>query len=1606
MASTIVDLLRARAEERGDVIAYRYLRDGESAEDVRTWAEMDRRARAIGTTLRGMGAAGTNVLMLYPPGIDFIEGYFGCLYAGATPVPAYPPEPARLARTLPRVQAIVADAKPRLAMTTRPLLALADFVFAQAPDLRTLEWVATDAIDGNSGDNWARPAISGDTFAMLQYTSGSTGTQKGVMLSHANLLANAACVFAAFEFEPDDRILSWLPMFHDMGFMSGVLQPLYSGCPVVGLSPIAFLEKPYRWVAAIHASRITVCGGPNFAYDLVVRKTTAEQRAALDLSCWKLAYNGAEAIRLETIDRFAAAFAVSKFQRNAMFPCYGLAEATLIVSGTERAAAPVAQTFDKAALEAGLVKSARVGEGQMLVASGKASPGQTIAIVDPDTGVRCPPDRVGEIWVAGDSVGHGYWMRVEESAATFVNKLADDPVHTFVRTGDLGFVLDHQLYVCGRAKDLIIVRGTNHYPQDIELTVEQTHPAIRPGCVAAFAVETGAGEERVVVVAEVDRRYHDRDRRRSGRTDVERRSGEPSRRDPDPAAPQRAGDEPLDVDRLFWDLRDAIAARHELEPHAVVLVRAGSIHKTSSGKLQRRACKAAFAANELEVLAEWRADGTKRHSDVASADKSKPTAVPVAPPLASPVAPLPMFEVDLAALRRAAVLVCAVHAETFVRALTEHQLAATVGDAAAAKAGVYAAIVSDDLALLAGLSESPTARLYITAFADPEAVRDALATGVISGVLPAKAGVPQLVAAVSEAVDAWVSHHTDLATGMIENWLAGLLAKRLDINARAIDLDAPLSGHGLDSLTMIEVQTALSEWIRQDVPDTLMRGRSSIRSIARRLTSADSRARVTQQIPVEAGIAIVGIGCAVPGAGDATALWQLVQANTDAITEIPEDRVRGGEGRTRWGGMIEGITDFDAAFFGIAPRDAAHIDPQHRLLLETTWQALEDAGLDPKELAGSDTGVFVGISGSDFIRARPELLLTDRASAAAERLSYFFNLNGPSFAIDSGDNSSLVALHLAIASLQRNECKVAIACGVNLVLTPDLPIAYAKARLLSASGRCRPLDARADGGVLSDGCGAVVLKRLSDARSGRNRIHAEVLATAIRQNGRGHGLTAPNEASQEQVLREAIRLANVRPADIHYAELNARGVPAYDAIEARALASVLGQDRAADAPCVVGSLKANLGDTRSASGLLGVIKAALILAHDEIPPLLHLREINSEVASSLVAPTLPRPWPATGGERRLATINSFGLLGSNAVVVLARDHAPALPVTAAPNPVTGHVLTISARSEDALRTLADRYATRLASTPASELAAVCFPAHLGRAAFAQRAAIVAGSPGAMRDQLAAIARGDTASKRAIGRGAARIAFVFTGRGVATARMAHQLFLVEPRFRAVIERCEAALGRSVYEDRWDATHADSAMVAIECALAELWQSWGIYPDFVLGHDVGEYAAAAIAGAITIEDAVMLAAGLAARTPVPSRAPAIPLVSTVTGKRFTGVLDEAYWRRHATEGLKFERGLKELLREGTDVFLEIGPRPVLGRSDETRDTNETTGRGVWLTSLDPDAGADRDQLLASLGKLYERGIAPNWTGFYHGQDRVRVALPSYPFERRRCWPDDSR
>jgi acyl-CoA synthetase (AMP-forming)/AMP-acid ligase II len=405
--------------------------------------------------------------------------------------------------TLPRLNAILADARPAAVLTTTAIQSVAEPVLREAP--QKLCWLATDQPDDRA-DHWRHPAVTGGTLAFLQYTSGSTASPKGVMVSHANLLHNSALIHRNFKNSPDSRGVIWLPPYHDMGLIGGILQPLYGGFPVSLMSPIEFLLKPRRWLEAISRMRATISGGPNFAYDLCVRKIPPEQRASLDLSHWKLAFNGAEAVRHETLERFTAAFAPHGFRRAAFYPCYGLAEATLLVAGPRDSAAPVVHAVQRSPLEHKRAVAASIDDRDAwnLVSCGRASPDQRLAIVDPETHLRSPPGHIGEIWVSGPSVARGYWQQPEQTERSFGARLADTGEGPFLRTGDMGFMHDGELYITGRHKDLISVGGRKHYSEDVEQTVEKSHPWIKPSCCAAFSIDV-AGEERLVVAAEVDR---------------------------------------------------------------------------------------------------------------------------------------------------------------------------------------------------------------------------------------------------------------------------------------------------------------------------------------------------------------------------------------------------------------------------------------------------------------------------------------------------------------------------------------------------------------------------------------------------------------------------------------------------------------------------------------------------------------------------------------------------------------------------------------------------------------------------------------------------------------------------------------------------------------------------------------------------------------------------------------------------------------------------------------------------------------------------------------------------------------------------------------------
>jgi acyl-CoA synthetase (AMP-forming)/AMP-acid ligase II len=584
---SLVDLLHQRSLHHPDRTAFTFLVDGDTTAVSLSYAALHDRARTIGKLLDAMGVQGERVLLLYPSGLDYIVAFFGCLYAGAIAVPGYPP---RFHRSLERLQSIAADAHATVALTTTALLAKTKQWFTWTPELSRLHWLSTDQLTSSPDATWEPPAVDRESLALLQYTSGSTNVPKGVMLSHENLLHNTHQIQQVLELTENSVGVGWLPLHHDMGLIGSVLQPLYAGFPCILMSPMAFLQRPIRWLQAIHHYRATISGGPNFAYDLCLRKITMEQRETLDLSCWDIAINGAEPIRRSTIEHFIATFAPSGFRQEAFYPSYGLAEATLMASGGAKDASPIVRTVQKMALEHHQIAIPCIGNtgAQALVGCGKSLDDQQLLIVDPDTRIECGPDQIGEIWIAGRSVARGYWNHPQATHDTFAAHLADTGEGPFLRTGDLGFLHHGELFVTGRLKDVIVIRARTHYPQDIEVTVEQSHAALRPHCCAAIAVEMN-GEERLVVVQEVERRWDAR--QSSVGDDAHPESNRASRR--------------LDVDTLVGNICQAVAEKHDVQVSAVILIRSGSLPKTSNGKIRRHACRTHFLNQTLDVVGQW-----------------------------------------------------------------------------------------------------------------------------------------------------------------------------------------------------------------------------------------------------------------------------------------------------------------------------------------------------------------------------------------------------------------------------------------------------------------------------------------------------------------------------------------------------------------------------------------------------------------------------------------------------------------------------------------------------------------------------------------------------------------------------------------------------------------------------------------------------------------------------------------------------------------------------------------------------------------------------------------------------------------------------------------
>ena len=582
---SLVEMLRERADAHPGKRAYVFLSDGEQESGSLTYGELDLKSRVLAAHLQQEVIPGTHALLLYPSGLEFITAFFGCLYAGIVAIPLALPHLVRLNRTLPRLRAIAHDAEAKLVLTTATVGRRTNELIASVPELAGARFLATDHVAQGSAVHWQEPRLAPDAIALLQYTSGSTSTPRGVVLSHLNILQNLAYIQQSEDNTEDSRSVSWLPIHHDMGLIEGILQPAFTGYTAYLMPPVSFLQRPIRWLQAISRYRATISGGPDFAYDLCTRKITPEQCRDLDLRCWKVAYNGSEPIRASSMAGFVNKFSAYGFTGHALRPVYGLAEATLLVSSGGRSDVPASITVDAAALARDEVHeiSAEDERGITLVGCGVPAPPTRIVIVNPATRKARSHEEVGEIWVASPSVARGYWNRQRDTELTFQATLTDSGEGPFLRTGDLGFVRGNNLFITGRSKDVIIIRGGKFYPQDIEQTVERTHPMIRPGGAAAFSIPSATGE-RLVVLAELDRSM-------ARGTYVDRRGASALM--------------PPNFDRVVGDLREAIADQHEIQVSAIWLLSGGVLPKTTSGKLQRYACRAGFLAGHFEPIAGW-----------------------------------------------------------------------------------------------------------------------------------------------------------------------------------------------------------------------------------------------------------------------------------------------------------------------------------------------------------------------------------------------------------------------------------------------------------------------------------------------------------------------------------------------------------------------------------------------------------------------------------------------------------------------------------------------------------------------------------------------------------------------------------------------------------------------------------------------------------------------------------------------------------------------------------------------------------------------------------------------------------------------------------------
>lgn len=1569
--NNLADLLNTRTHSSPDKVIYSFLNGSDNVEKSITYNELKRHVSSVNNYLAHYSEKNDRIALLFPQCSEFLYAFWGCVSSGRIAIPLPPPRMSHLQETLNKIKAIIDSATPTIILTTPEIKRAIDEFPKALNCLSDIIWLAVeDTLQDQSDEPLPIAPVAPDDIAMLQYTSGSTSLPKGVVLTHHNLLNNIKYFEQAMVHGPESKVLTWLPPFHDLGLIYGLLTPVYADIACYIMPGPVFAQQPSRWIQAISDFRITHTAAPNFSYDLARKSVSAEQLARLDLSSWVTALNGGEPVRAKTMEEFSDFFAPAGFDKRVFNPCWGLAEASCIVTGTHNGSPssgidgrspPRVVIVDRSALAEGMVVSCdqSAAEALTLCSSGSALLDTQLAIVDPESHVPVAANHVGEVWVANQAVSSGYWMQPDKSALTFGWSVSAESggnaaqPHRYMRTGDLGFLLDGQLFVTGRIKDTVIIRGRCHYPQDIEAVLEAVHPQIRQGSASVFALQSDE-QEVVAAVIEVSRHFK-----------VDKHATE-----------------------IFGLLRRAIADECGLQLSAITLIATGTLPRTTSGKVQRAKAKQQFIDQTLSVKAQW-----------------------VMPELAK-------------------------------------QLAA------------------DKQAL------------------EPQP--------------------PQ-----SNEKKPTHSADTSSAEKQIRSWLTTWIASTSGLAEQDILPHLPFSDFGLDSSSVVLLSGNIAQHfglskvppgVAYDFPtlDTLSR---YIATQCASNTADNTSPRMTKPA-AERNTAIIGMACSVPGAKNLSEYWSLITSGQCSVGIIPPARHAllqrlGSAVFEIPGGYLDNIDQFDPAFFNISPREAEQIDPQQRLLLQTVWHAFEHAGLTRETLDGSRTGVFVAICATDYatLCAKEDIALDGHAGAglassiAANRLSYYFNLTGPSMVIDTACSSSLVAVYQAVQSLERGECDRAVVAGVNLILHTQFSHIFLKAGMLSPTARCHSFDKTADGYVRSEGVAAIILTRATIAQLNKHRILAWIAGSAVNQDGRSFGLTAPNGVAQRAVMHSALASAGIDATEVKYVEAHGTGTVLGDAIEYSALADVYGGQHAA--PCKIGAVKANIGHLEAVAGLAGLIKVVLCLQEQQVPPIAGFKQLN---------PTFPLAeglqFNAGATEHfdfEYGGVTSMGFGGTNAHVIVQRA-AAVEKIALVDGP---RVLPLGAVSASSLASLAAASVEQLRAAPQlwQHLASA---ASQYRSVFPYRLAVVASSANEMIDALQAQA--NIAAPSPVHR-PPRTALVFSGQGIQQVDMGREWYQRIAVFRQKIDECDALLKarcavtvRELFDGSLSdeqvkkriAHTADAQLMIASCelALAAWLEDCGLIADCVFGHSLGEYVAAHVAGALTLSDTLYLihtrgqamnaapdGRMLAVRTSsdvinalitqhqldvevaainsaddvtisgtpegisalatlcetqgltaialdvakafhsasmndaaqllekaaaeVSSYPTRITLLANLQGDKVSEV-DAAHWARHLRETVQFKNCVENALAESCTLLVEIGGRALQPFLRKLAQGNAdvvalAAGKNEW------------DNALTTVARLYTAGLSINWSAIYTDEQVSPDVLPAYPFDQQSYWLD---